>query len=220
MNIVQTEIINGIRVDTPYFDKDAFREAWINAICHHDWTQNTPPAVYAFDDRIEIISHGLLKKDLTIDEFYSGVSKPVNEDLAKILMQMHYIEQSGRGIPTIIKKYGKDAFRFGSSFIECVIPYNIVNKNKIEEVNIALDKLGQSYTLKHIADAPTNAPTNKTQNKILNLLQENNILTYDELAKLLNVNRKTITRNINTLKEKNKIKRIGSNKSGYWEIIE
>lgn len=135
LNIIQTEIVNGVRVDTPYFDKDAFREAWINAICHHDWTQSTPPAVYAFDDRLEIISHGLLKNGLTIDEFYSGVSKPVNEDLAKILTQMHFIEQSGRGIPTIIKKYGKNAFHFGTSFIECVIPYNIVDKNKMEEMN-------------------------------------------------------------------------------------
>ena len=216
LNIVQTEIVNGVRVDTPYFDKDAFREAWINAICHHDWTQNTPPAVYAFDDRIEIISHGLLKKDLTIDEFYSGVSKPVNEDLAKILTQMHFIEQSGRGIPTIIKKYGKNVFHFGSSFIECIIPYNIVDKNKMEEMNGTLPVQEQNAPV----NVPVNVPVNKTQRKILELLQANNNLTYDNLAVTLNVNRKTIMRNINDLKHKNLIHRIGSDKSGYWEIIE
>ena len=40
LNIVQTEIVNGVRVDTPYFNNDAFREAWINAVCHHDWTHH------------------------------------------------------------------------------------------------------------------------------------------------------------------------------------
>lgn len=212
LNIVQTEIVNGVRVDTPYFDKYAFREAWINAICYHDWTQGTPPAVYAFDDRIEIISHGLLKKDLTIDEFYSGVSKPVNEDLAKILTQMHFIEQSGRGIPTIIKKYGKGVFHFGTFFIECVIPYNIVDKNKMKEMNGTLPE--------KLQNVPVNVPVNKTQRKILELLQVNNNLTYDNLAVTLNVNRKTIMRNINDLKNKNLIHRIGSDKSGYWEIVE
>lgn len=55
---------------------------------HHDWTQDTPPAIYGFDDRVEIISHGKLKEDLTEDEFFKGVSKPVNEELAKIFIQM------------------------------------------------------------------------------------------------------------------------------------
>lgn len=220
LNIVQTEIVNGVRVDTPYFDEDSFREAWINAICHHDWTQGTPPAVYAFDDRIEIISHGLLKQDLTIDEFYNGVSKPVNEELAKILTQMHYIEQSGRGIPTIIKKYGKDVFRFGTSFIECIIPYNIVNEEKIKTMNgnNSEDKINVPVNVP--VNIPVNVPVNKTKYKILDLLKQNNNLTYDDLVGLLNVSRKTIMRNISDLKEQNKIKRIGSDKSGYWEIIE
>ena len=31
---------------------------------------------------------------------------------------------------TIVARYGKGAYRFGSSFIECVIPYNILDKEK------------------------------------------------------------------------------------------
>lgn len=54
---------------------------------------------------------------------------------------MHYIEHSGRGIPTIIKKYGKEAFRLGFSFIECIIPYNIVDENKIKELNGELQEV-------------------------------------------------------------------------------
>lgn len=31
LNIIQTNIVETTRVDTPYFDVDSFREAWINA---------------------------------------------------------------------------------------------------------------------------------------------------------------------------------------------
>ena len=50
---------------------------------------------------------------------------------------MHFIEQSSRGIPTIIKN-GNGVFLLGTSFIKCVIPYNIVDKNKMEKMNGAL----------------------------------------------------------------------------------
>ena len=68
-------------------------------------------------------------------------------------------------------------------------------------------------------NVPINVPVNKTQRKILELLQANNNLTYENLAVTLNLNRKTIMRNLNDLKNKNLIHRVGSNKSGYWEII-
>lgn len=54
---------------------------------------------------------------------------------------MHFIEQSSRGIPTIIKN-GNGVFIFGTSFIKCVIPYNIVDKNKMEKMNGVLPRSG------------------------------------------------------------------------------
>lgn len=45
-----------------------------------------------------------------------GISNPVNEEFAKIFMQLHYMEQSGKGVPTVVAKYGKEVYRFGTSF--------------------------------------------------------------------------------------------------------
>ena len=214
LNIIQTEIKNGVRVDTPYLDVDSFREAWMNAVCHHDWMQETPPAIYAFDDRIEIISHGLLNPDLTLDEFFSGVSKPVNESLAKILTQMHYIEQSGRGIPTIIKKYGKEVFHFGSSFIECKIPYNIVDKNKIRELN------GESQEVPNKVPDKVPNKISSIQEKILIEIVGNGRITAKELSKKLNITDRAIRKHLKFLKEQNLIRRVGSNKSGCWIVVD
>ena len=49
------------------FDNEAFEEAWINALVHNDWIHGNPPSIYWYDDRMEIMSYGGLKKGLSKD---------------------------------------------------------------------------------------------------------------------------------------------------------
>ena len=60
--------------------------------------------------------------------------------------------------------------------------------------------------------------TIKRIDKIIEIIKLNKQITTDELAKLFNVTVRTIMRDLNELKGKNIIKRVGSNKAGYWEI--
>ena len=60
---------------------------------------------------------------------------------------------------------------------------------------------------------------NKTEIEVYNELRNNNSLTAQEISQRLNKTKRTIERTINALKEKNIIKRIGPDKTGYWEII-
>ena len=60
---------------------------------------------------------------------------------------------------------------------------------------------------------------NELQNKIIELVTNNKSITQNELAEILNVNVRTIKRNFKTLIENDIIKRVGSKKTGYWEII-
>jgi len=55
---------------------------------------------------------------------------------------------------------------------------------------------------------------------LLQLISENTSVTYDELSEATGLTRKTIQRNIQTLKNSGLIKRIGSDKTGYWEVPE
>ena len=59
----------------------------------------------------------------------------------------------------------------------------------------------------------------KTSQKIMMLIKENPEITTEEMAKLIGIDRRNITRNIRNLKEQNLIRRIGTSKGGYWEII-
>ncbi len=47
-------------VDVPEIDREAFREAIINAFCHRDYREYDSVNIAIFTDRIEIRSPGLL----------------------------------------------------------------------------------------------------------------------------------------------------------------
>ncbi len=57
-------------------------------------------------------------------DFFGGISKPVNESLAKIFIKLGLIEQTGHGVTAIVDKYGKEAFAFLDHFIRVTIPFN------------------------------------------------------------------------------------------------
>ncbi len=54
---------------------------------------------------------------------------------------------------------------------------------------------------------------------VLDLIKKNNQIQLKELSKTLKVSTRTIRRDIEKLKSMNKLKRIGSEKSGFWKII-
>ena len=71
-------------------------------------------------------------------------------------------------------------------------------------------------------NVPLNVPKDvplKRLDKILRLVSKNKNITIIELSNLLNVADKTIKRDIVKLKEENRLQRVGSLKSGHWEII-
>ena len=61
---------------------------------------------------------------------------------------------------------------------------------------------------------------NDTQKEILREMKNKPSITYDELGEIVNKSRRTIIRQVNELKEKGMVKRVGSDKKGHWEIIE
>lgn len=133
------------RKETPLFYWQPFREAWINACVHNNWTQYIPPSIYIFDDRIEIVSYGDLPFKLTKEGFFSGKSIPVNERLFRIFIACDHSEQSGHGIPEIVKNYGREAFSFEDGMITVTLPFNfepdIVRIRKEREKKLKKQKM-------------------------------------------------------------------------------
>lgn len=184
------------RKEINLFDKNALDEAWTNACLHNRWIRNVPPAIYIFSDRIEIISTGGLPLDFSKEEFFNGVSHPINFSLMKIMGQLNFIEQTGHGVPLIVRKYGEKAFSFYENHIVVTIPFSFTP---------SFDQLKTDLSESH--------------NKILQILNENPSLTLKELCEVSNLGRTRVSEIITDLKEMNRIERIGNNRSGYWKVI-
>ena len=60
----------------------------------------------------------------------------------------------------------------------------------------------------------------KSSLKILEILAAEPTCTYEELAERIGISRRAITKQIKNLRETGKLKRIGPDKGGHWEVLE
>ena len=171
---------------------------------HNNWADGTPPAVYVYTDRLEIISTGGLPPNLSKEDFFKGVSKPVNEELAKLFIRLDLMEQTGYGVPLVTEKYGEKAFEFLDFFLRVTIPF--AHELKSDDA--------QADTPDPIND-PINDPI-----KLLKIIEADPELSYKEYAEKLGVSPSTIKRRIYDLKAADRIVYIGARKNGRWKIID
>jgi len=204
LNLIQADETKRIveRKDVPLFENNAFREAVINAFVHNKWVDGNEPMFTVFSDRIEILSRGSLAPTQTMEGFFAGESVPVNKKLSEIFLQLHISEKTGRGVPIVVKQYGRKAYEFRKNSILVKIPFNWINVmgNKIDEEE-------------------KDTSINTTQIRILSEIRNNPNITKFNLSNSLKLGKTTIDKGISVLKEKGFIKRIGSNKSGYWKVL-
>lgn len=67
----------------------------------------------------------------------------------------------------------------------------------------------------------TAKPKNDTVNDtVFSLIKQNNHITATEISKHLGMSLSTVRRKIKELREQNIIERTGSDKTGFWKIIE
>lgn len=57
------------------------------------------------------------------------------------------------------------------------------------------------------------------EREIINLLIDNPEYSFTELSDKLEVSRKTISKRMKSLKGKQMIERVGTNKKGYWKVL-
>ncbi|MCM1253689.1 MAG: putative DNA binding domain-containing protein [Clostridium sp.] len=102
--------IDGIyRSDAYELPISAIREMIANAVIHRSYLDKSCIQVSIFDDRLEVLSPGMLYNGLDLETAKMGKSTCRNEAIAEAFHYMHMIEAWGTGIPRIIsrcKEYG------------------------------------------------------------------------------------------------------------------
>lgn len=212
------------RLERKMIDPTALAEAVINGIIHNDFSQEFPPVVEIYSDRLTITSHGGLIDDLSQEDFFNCISKPRNRVLMRVFKDTGKVEQLGSGMDRILKAYDRSIFNITPSLLVVTFPFAEGYTTPVEQD--AMQVTGQDdnqdsitpVSANVLVNVPTNVPVNETARLLLDLIAEDSTATYDTLAEKMGLNRKTIQRNIQVLKDADLLRRVGSNKTGYWEV--
>ena len=109
-----------------------------------------------------------------------------------------------------VEKYGTGFIRIRKHLIDYPeLSYTIQDLNDFLRVVIGSNK-----------DVTKDVTKEKRLEEVLNLVSKNKSISTKDIAKLLDVTMRTIMRDIETLRDKGKLKRIGGRKDGYWKIID
>ncbi len=191
LNIPQADERNRqiIRKEVPLFDEEAYNEAVINAFVHNRWLTGNAPMFTGFHDRIEILSRGTLPPEQTLEGFYEGQSVPVNEALSRILIMLHITEHTGRGVPRIIRTYGRDTIKIKENTIQVTIPF---------------DRLGAEVYADNNLGTNTQVSTQDAADRIIEFCSIPR--TFIEIARYLGyTQRKSVRRYLNPLIDSGRI---------------
>ena len=115
--VVEDEIeIDLFRVPVPNYDRRAFREAFINALVHRDYTSLGAIHVQWTAEGILISNPGGLVEGVTLDNLLVVAPRPRNPLLADAIKRLGLAERTGRGIDLIYQgllRYGRPAPDYG-----------------------------------------------------------------------------------------------------------
>jgi len=202
----RAKLETGTREEIPEIPVRAITEAVVNSLCHRDYQAPESNKVAVYKDRVDIWNPGDFPQGYTPDDFIKRELPSIlrNPMIANILYLSEDIEKWGSGLRRIKEACDADAvpvrfevLKYGFSV---VFDRNIAaNKGVVEK---GAEKVGEN------------------ERRILELITENRHITYKELSLNIGIAEKNIYTNIEKLKEKGLLRRVGPDKGGHWEIIE
>ena len=134
-------------------------------------------------------------------------AQPLNPAIAFAFYKAGYIEAWGRGI----EKMCNECVAEGISKPEYTVhQYDLMLKFTV--------KTTVSDTVNDTVNDTANDTVNDTETAIYDAIKNDPYVTIAKLMAVVHKSRPTITRNLKLLKEKGKIERVGSDKTGYWKI--
>jgi|SRR5690554_2498954 len=127
----------------------------------------------------------------------------------RIFKDMELVEQLGSGIPRVLRTYGRECFRFSDNYIRMSFPTEQVTDNVTDNVT--------EQVTDNVTDKVTDKVTDNQQ-KILEQIEQDSYITTRKMAEAVGISQRKIKGNIQILKEKGLLERIGPAKGGYWKI--
>jgi len=168
--IIESELQIGLfRVPIPNYEKDAFREGFVNALVHRDYFRLGSVCVQLRDKSIEISSPGGFPEGVSPDNILTVAPTPRNKVLAEAVKRIGLAERTGRGVDKIysamlrsgheIPDYSASAatsvvLRLNSGELDEAFVRMLVEEERKAKTPLSLDALIVLSTLKNERRAP------------------------------------------------------------------
>ncbi len=176
------------------------REMIVNTLMHREYTSGFQARFVIEKDKMFVENANRAKKDGLITP-ENVIPYPKNPIIANFFRNIGYSDKLGSGVRKVFnysEKYsGADPIFAESDVFRITVPL---------DDNFSWDA------------QKTNVPVNDRQRQILDYLHKGESLTSSQFAKIFSVADKTIKRDFQYLSENGLIRRIGSDKSGKWEV--
>jgi ATP-dependent DNA helicase RecG len=189
----------------------ALEEALVNAVFHKSYNIQEPVEIRIYLDSIKIINYPGPDKYIDMDDLKKGQAiarRYRNRRIGEFLKEIDLSEKKSTGITKILNKLKTNGSPLPDFKTDAERSYMIVTLYPHE-----------GFDAHEIVNERVNEIVNR-RTKILTALRATPNLTHNQLAETTGISLATIRREIKNLKESGSIKRIGSDKTGHWEIIE
>jgi ATP-dependent DNA helicase RecG len=223
------------RIESYPFPEAGLREALLNAVVHKDYGSGIPIQISVYEDHLVLWNPGELPEHWTLERLMGKhPSKPYNPLIAHVFFLAGYIESWGRGIEKIASAcmgHGIAVPEFDSALSGLTLTFRaseeylaLIRRPEAGQAPPAAPEAtgekGSVETTQKAREATAQKTTQKTAQKILELLRTNPSVGRGEIAAQLgDITEDGVKYHLNKLKTEGRIRRIGPDKGGHWEVL-
>lgn len=198
------------RKNKPEYAERAVLETMVNHLIHRDYTvMGGEVHIDIYDDRLAVTSpggmyNGMLIQDLSIADVSSERRNPI---LANVMAQLNYMEKRGSGLMRICNETkALDGYR------DDLRPDFKSTPTQFQTIIYA------SVTASDVGDVSETILTERQQ-VIVNLISQSPTITAKQMSETMSVSKRTIERDLATLKKMGVLKRMGGDNFGEWIVL-
>lgn len=208
------------RIEPLELPEEALREIICNSIVHRDhqgtWTQMS-----IYGDHIRLWNEGKLPDDLSVDKLMGKhTSMPRNPKMAEAFYRAGFIEAWGRGIEKVVNGFKADGLTPPSFTVEQGGVTVYIPREKFVAVNIGgTTVVNPQNGSEKGSEKSSEKGSEKPRERIVSEMSENPSVTINELATMLSISDRAVSKHLKKLQEEGVIKRIGADRGGHWEVV-
>ena len=196
---------------------EALREALVNTLVHANHQSSKSITVIKGRDYFSFRNPGRLRITLT-QVYQGGISDVRNPYIQRMFQLIGLGEKAGSGFVKILRAWDEQ------HWMKPQVSEDIIHELTTVKMMYKIDGVSKEVPIRPSKDLDKDLindlekSLSENQLLIIKLMRDKSNITQSELSQVVNINEKNIRNNIKKLKELGLIQRVGSTKSGHWEV--